>query len=96
MTSPHDNLVPVVHRPGREGGTDLEHPASRQINRRPMCEVAHMCFGIGKLSVVRLPAALGGLGAMKGAMPRTNLWSQNVPRVELDQRSRECAFGLSG
>jgi hypothetical protein len=26
---------------------------------------------------------------MGGVMPRTNLWSESVPRVELDQRSRE-------
>ena len=27
-------------------------------------------------------------------MPRTNLWSQSVPRVELDQRSREARLRL--
>ena len=27
-------------------------------------------------------------------MPRTNLWSQSVPRVELDQRSREARLLL--
>jgi hypothetical protein len=26
---------------------------------------------------------------MGGVMPRTNRWNQSVPRVELDQRSRE-------
>jgi hypothetical protein len=26
---------------------------------------------------------------MGGVMPRTNLWTQSVPRIELDQRSRE-------
>jgi hypothetical protein len=26
---------------------------------------------------------------MESAMPRTNLWSQSVPKVELDQCSRE-------
>jgi hypothetical protein len=31
---------------------------------------------------------------MEGAMPRTNLWSQSVPRVELDQRSREARLRL--
>jgi hypothetical protein len=27
-------------------------------------------------------------------MPRTNLWSQSVPRIELDQRSREARLRL--
>ena len=27
-------------------------------------------------------------------MPRTNAWSQSVPRVELDQRSREARLRL--
>jgi hypothetical protein len=27
-------------------------------------------------------------------MPRTNLWTQSVPRVELDQRSREARLRL--
>ena len=27
-------------------------------------------------------------------MPRTNLWSHSVPRVELDQRSREASLRL--
>jgi hypothetical protein len=31
---------------------------------------------------------------MEGAMPRINLWSQSVPRVELDQRSREARLQL--
>ena len=31
---------------------------------------------------------------MEGAMPRTNLWSHSVPRVELAQRSREARVRL--
>jgi hypothetical protein len=31
---------------------------------------------------------------MEGAMPRMNIWSQSVPRVELDQRSREARLRL--
>jgi hypothetical protein len=40
------------------------------------------------------PGCAWGLRAMKGAMPRTNLWGQSVPRVELDQRSREARLRL--
>ena len=31
---------------------------------------------------------------MEGAISRTNLWSQSVPRVELGQRSREARLRL--
>jgi hypothetical protein len=31
---------------------------------------------------------------MEGAMLRTNFWSRSVPRVELDQRSREARLRL--
>ena len=41
-----------------------------------------------------LPAALGGILLMEGAMLRSNLWSRSVPRVELDQRSREARLRL--
>jgi hypothetical protein len=44
--------------------------------------------------VARLPAALGGILLMEGAMLRTNWWSRSVPRVELDQRSREARLRL--
>ena len=46
------------------------------------------------LLVAPLPGALGSVRVMEGAMPRTNLWSQSVPRVELDQRSREARLRL--
>jgi hypothetical protein len=46
------------------------------------------------LLVAPLPAALGSVRAMEGGMPRTNLWNQSVPRVELDQRSREARLRL--
>jgi len=32
---------------------------------------------------------LGSIRAMEGAMSKVNRWSRNVPRIELDQRSRE-------
>ena len=48
-----------------------------------MCEVAHTSLGIGKLWGRRSTCG------WEVAMPITNLWIQNVPRVELDQRSRE-------
>ena len=31
---------------------------------------------------------------MEGAMPKISMWSQSVPRVELDQRSREARLRL--
>ena len=66
-------------------------------NKSPaMCEVAHTCFGIGKLTCQWFGSRLrlGAQVAMEGAMLRTNLWSQSVPRVELDQRSREARLRL--
>src|SRR5215471_1543490 len=55
-----------------------------------MCEVAHTSLenrqGIADAS----PGYGSGTDrAMGGVMPRSNLWSQSVPRIELDQRSRE-------
>jgi hypothetical protein len=61
--------------------------ASAKINRR-QCEAAHTSSGIGELLVAPSPAFTGGCRAVEGAMMRTNLWSESVPRVELDQRSR--------
>src|SRR5215510_9470137 len=37
---------------------------------------------------------LGSIRAMEGAMPKVNRWSRNVPRIELDQRSREARLRL--
>jgi hypothetical protein len=31
---------------------------------------------------------------MEGAMPKANLWSKSVPRVELDRRARVAQFRL--
>src|SRR5215472_10374574 len=36
---------------------------------------------------------LGSIRAMEGAMSKVN-WSRNVPRIELDQRSREARLRL--
>jgi len=33
---------------------------------------------------------------MEGAMPKANLWSKSVPRVELDRRARVANSGSSG
>jgi hypothetical protein len=42
-----------------------------------------------------LSAAAGECFALwRGAVPRFNLWDQNFPRVELDQRSREAWLRL--
>jgi hypothetical protein len=60
-----------------------------------MCDVAHISFGIGKLLVSRRSRlGTGSARAMEGAMPSINLWSRGVPRVELDQRSREARLRL--
>ena len=72
-------------RPGR--GRDRPAHPPRKINRR-QCEAAHTSSGIGELLVAPSPAFTGGRRAVEGAMMRTNLWSESVPRVELDQRSR--------
>ena len=69
-----------------QGGT-ARRARLRKINRRP-CEAAHTSSGIGELLVAPSPAFTGGGRAVEGAMTRTNLWSESVPRVELDQRSR--------
>jgi len=39
------------------------------------------------------PLRLGSV-PLEGAVSRTNLWSHSVPRVELDQRSREASLRL--
>jgi hypothetical protein len=39
------------------------------------------------------PLRLGSV-PLEGAVPRTNLWSHSMPRVELDQRSREASLRL--
>jgi hypothetical protein len=75
-----------------EGGTDLR-ARLRKINRR-QCEAAHTSSGIGELLVAPSPAFTGGGRAVEGAIMRTNLWSESVPRVELDQRSRTARLRL--
>jgi len=69
-----------------KGGSDLR-ARPRKINRR-QCEAAHTSSGIDELLVAPSPAFTGGGRAVEGVMMRTNLWSESVPRVELDQRSR--------
>jgi hypothetical protein len=59
-----------------------------------MCEVAHTSSRIGELLVLPPPAFAEGTRAVEGAVMRTNLWSKSVPRVELDQRSREARLRL--
>jgi hypothetical protein len=43
----------------------------------------------GRILLMPARLRLGNVDAMGGVMPRSILWSRNVPRVELDQRSRE-------
>ena len=51
--------------------------------------------GIGELLASAAPAfRSGAVRAVEGAMPRANLWSRSVPRVELDQRAREARLRL--
>ena len=59
-----------------------------------MCEVAHTPPEIGNLYAGRLPVAAAWSVRVEGAVPKTNLWSHSVPRVELDQRSREARLRL--
>ena len=59
-----------------------------------MCEEAHAASGIGELFVATLSGVLGSVLLMEDAMPRINRWNQSVPRVELDQRSREARLLL--
>src|SRR5215472_15309251 len=54
-----------------------------------MCDVAHTPLETGKVLLTPAWLRLGNDRAMGGVMPRSNLWSESVPRVELDQRSRE-------
>src|SRR5215467_9883630 len=54
-----------------------------------MCDVAHTHLETGKVLLTPARLRLGNDRAMGGVMPRSNLWSESVPRVELDQRSRE-------
>jgi hypothetical protein len=54
-----------------------------------MCEVAHTSVEISKVADASPGYGAGNVRAMGGIMARTNLWDRNVPRVELDRRSRE-------
>jgi hypothetical protein len=55
-----------------------------------MCEVAHTSNRIGKAIRHTAPRSLGSVGDTEGAMPRYDLWwCRILPRIELDQRSRE-------
>src|SRR5206468_2382127 len=61
------------------------------------CEGTHTSQRIGELFVAPLPAARrhsGGILLMEGAMPRMNVWGRSLPRIELDQRSREARLRL--
>src|SRR5215813_13576722 len=60
-----------------------------------MCEVAHTDSKIGQAMGGAVPGLqLGSVRAMEGAMPKVDRWSRNVPRIELDQRSREARLRL--
>jgi hypothetical protein len=65
-----------------------------QFKKLPLCEVAHTPPEIRNLYAGWLPAAAAWSVPPEGAVPRTNLWSHSVPRVELDQRSREASLRL--
>jgi hypothetical protein len=66
----------------RAGKKRRQHPK--------MCEVAHTSNRIGKAIRHTAPRSLGSVGDTEGAMPRYDLWwCRILPRIELDQRSRE-------
>jgi len=78
----------------REIDPEIGSYAIIQFKKLPLCEVAHTPPGIGDLYAGRLPAAAAWSVPLEGAVLRTNLWSHSVPRVELDQRSREASLRL--
>ena len=60
-----------------------------------MCEVAHTSLENWQ----GIADAIPGYGsendhAIGGVIPRTNLWNHNLPRAEIDQRSREARLRL--
>ena len=60
-----------------------------------MCEVAHTSNRIGKAIRHTAPRSLGSVGDTEGVMPRYDLWwCRILPRIELDQRSREARLQL--
>jgi hypothetical protein len=74
----------------------FERCAPRKKRQHPkMCEVAHTSNRIGKAIRHTAPRSLGSVGDTEGAMPRYDLWwCRILPRIELDQRSREARLQL--
>ena len=62
---------------------------------RGMCEVAHTSLeNWPGIADSRPGFGWGTIVLWEGVMPRSNPWSRNMPRVELDQRSREARLRL--
>jgi hypothetical protein len=57
--------------------------------RSVMCEVAHTSAETGKVLLTPAPASARERRCIGSVMSRTNLWSQSVSRIDIDQRSRE-------
>jgi hypothetical protein len=57
------------------------------------CEAAHTHPPI-PYDILNGVASRSGMSAVEGAMPRTNLWNNSVPRAEVDQRAREARLRL--
>jgi hypothetical protein len=69
--------------------------AAKKAEHPKMCEVAHTSNPIGKAIRHTAPRSLGSVGDTEGAMPRYDLWwCRILPRIELDQRSREARLQL--
>jgi len=67
----------------------------KKASIQKMCEVAHTSNRIGKAIWHPAPRSLGSVGDAEDAMPRYDLWwCRILPRIELDQRSREARLQL--
>ena len=105
MGAPHGggasrNPVAVLaERPIYKGGQILRAWQKRFVQT---CVEDHRLHGKARylladdvgLYPARLPAAAAWEHPLEGTVPRTNPWSHSLPRVELDQRSREASLRL--
>jgi hypothetical protein len=84
---------------GRVGANEGRPVRTIRAAKKPchpkICEVAHRSNWIGKAIRHTAPRSLGSVGDTEGAMPRYELWwCRILPRIELDQRSREARLQL--
>jgi hypothetical protein len=91
------SLMPVAKCPAKDGGcVSLRASAIAVSDRANLSGRGRRCVkrlthlpGLARYWWHRSRLRVGSVRAMEGAVPRSNLWSQSVPRAELDQRSRE-------